>query len=426
MEKIIIKNFLLFKDIEMPIKKFNLLIGEQASGKSLLAKLVYFFRGIGRKILVSCSEGLAYEDFVSTLSNDFVELFPVTYWNEKKSFCISYYYDSEEICITIKSDRRKTIKHSFIFSNELMELYNQCLKINSDYREEFLKLESDDDDKFGLDSFAVKIDIRRKISKKMEVYPKLVDSVEFIPSSRSFFSVLEKNSFSLLTGNKLSIDPFMKNFGVTFQNMKNYYKNFFYRNGEVDSDNVIKNYFQDVLKGEYQEIDGEDWLVGKNYKVSFSRASSGQQEAFPLMLILSVMGGVKRSLSLDLLFIEEPEAHLFPNAQSKVISVLLLLSHKFDTNFFITTHSPYVLSALNNSIYANELIRKEKMITEEFIKLSEGSYPINFEDISAFAIENGRLVDIKDNEYKMIGGDILDNVSNEFGRVMDQLMELDD
>lgn len=425
MEKIIIKDFLLFKDIEMPINRFNLLIGEQASGKSLLAKLVYFFRGIGRKILTSCSEGLAYDDFVNNLSNDFVELFPVTYWNDKKGFCINYYYDNEEVCITIKSDRRKIIKHTFIFSNELLELYNECLKINFDYREDFLKLESENDDKFGIDSFAVKIDIRRKISKEMEKYPKLIDTVEFIPSSRSFFSVLEKNSFSLLTGNKLSIDPFMKNFGVTFQNMKNFYKSFVHRNSEVDSENMIRDYFYDILKGEYQEIDGEDWLVGKNYKVSFSRASSGQQEAFPLMLILSVMGGIKRRLALDLLFIEEPEAHLFPNAQSKVISVLLLLANKFDTNFFITTHSPYVLSALNNSVYANELMKRKKISVEEFINLSNGSYPIDFEDISAFAIEDGKLVDIKDNEYKMIGGDILDSISNEFGQVMDQLMELD-
>ncbi len=37
MEKIIIKNFLIFDDVEMEIKRLNILIGEQASG-------VYFIR----------------------------------------------------------------------------------------------------------------------------------------------------------------------------------------------------------------------------------------------------------------------------------------------------------------------------------------------------------------------------------------------
>ena len=44
MEKIIVKNFLILENIEMPINKFNLVIGEQASGKSLLSKLVYYFK----------------------------------------------------------------------------------------------------------------------------------------------------------------------------------------------------------------------------------------------------------------------------------------------------------------------------------------------------------------------------------------------
>ena len=48
-------------------------------------------------------------------------------------------------------------------------------------------------------------------------------------------------------------------------------------------------------------------------------------------------------------FIEEPEAHLFPEAQCEVMNLISLLSHNFDSQFFITTHSPYLLTILNNS-----------------------------------------------------------------------------
>ena len=42
MQKIVIKNFGPIEDAEIDIKKILVLIGEQASGKSTIAKLIYF------------------------------------------------------------------------------------------------------------------------------------------------------------------------------------------------------------------------------------------------------------------------------------------------------------------------------------------------------------------------------------------------
>ena len=44
MEKIEIKNFVGIKDITLEIKQINILIGPQASGKSIIAKLLYYFK----------------------------------------------------------------------------------------------------------------------------------------------------------------------------------------------------------------------------------------------------------------------------------------------------------------------------------------------------------------------------------------------
>lgn len=409
----------------MEIKRFNILIGEQASGKSLLAKLVYFFRNIGRKMFESTSEGENYEEFILALNDNFLDYFPSNCWDENKKFIIEYYY-SDDISIILKSDKRKSCKHSITLSKELIQVYNRCLDTYFSYHELIEKYESVESDDIDEKFFDIKMDVSGKIYNIIKSNENFLESNGFVPSSRSFFSVLEKNSFSLLVGNRLNIDPFMKSFGSTFQHIKNFYKRNVYRDGSFNSENIIKKYFYDILKGYYQEIDGEDWLIGENYKVNFSRASSGQQEAFPLMLILATMAGIKNRVSFDLLFIEEPEAHLFPSAQSQVVSALLALTNKFDTNFFITTHSPYIISALNNSIYANELIKRKKLTTEKYLKMSNGAYPIDYDDISAFSLKKGNLIDIKDYEYKMIGGEILDSVSNDFGQVMDQLMEIDD
>jgi predicted ATPase len=49
-ERLIVKNFLCLKDIDMEVKDFLILIGPQAAGKSLCAKLLYFFRTISEEM----------------------------------------------------------------------------------------------------------------------------------------------------------------------------------------------------------------------------------------------------------------------------------------------------------------------------------------------------------------------------------------
>ena len=44
MEKIEIKNFVGIKDITLEVKQINILIGSQASGKSIIAKLLFYFK----------------------------------------------------------------------------------------------------------------------------------------------------------------------------------------------------------------------------------------------------------------------------------------------------------------------------------------------------------------------------------------------
>ena len=57
MQRIIVKNFLGVKEVDIKIGKVLVLIGEQASGKSTLAKLIYFFQTIQEDIF-----NIAYTD----------------------------------------------------------------------------------------------------------------------------------------------------------------------------------------------------------------------------------------------------------------------------------------------------------------------------------------------------------------------------
>jgi predicted ATPase len=87
--------------------------------------------------------------------------------------------------------------------------------------------------------------------------------------------------------------------------------------------------------------------------------SSGQQEALPLTLILKALTEINFIGKGSTCYIEEPEAHLFPFAQRDIVNLISLSFNRsvVPSQFILTTHSPYILTAFNNNIHAGELER---------------------------------------------------------------------
>ena len=71
-----------------------------------------------------------------------------------------------------------------------------------------------------------------------------------------------------------------------------------------------------------------------------------------------------RRNSQELIYIEEPEAHLFPSAQSLLMEYLIgtLNSDYSNRNLILTTHSPYIMSKLNVFIKAGQLAKKRLIL----------------------------------------------------------------
>lgn len=141
-----------------------------------------------------------------------------------------------------------------------------------------------------------------------------------------------------------------------------------------------------------------------------------------MLLTLSVWPRLSEN---RLCFIEEPEAHLFPVAQSDVVSFLSLLYSDFKTRFFITTHSPYILSAFNNLIMAHDVISAGGYSKEQLKAANGVSSPIRFEDVSAYAMSEGTLESIVDETYRLIGSDLIDSISAKFDNVMDDMLSVE-
>lgn len=427
MEKIVIKDFLIFKDIEMPINKFNILIGPQASGKSLLAKLVYFFKNISNLMKSGFENERSFEGFLDKIEYEFLDFFPSQYWNKETKFSIKYSFQNVEVIV--RSDFRRKQNIAITFSENITDFYYDCLESIVKHKEDLLLEQGLNDEAEYLSNH--KLVINHSINKKIldSDFSDFFEKSIFIPSSRSFFSALNKNIWTLTDQDIIDVDPFVSRFGRAYEQAKMFYNILQDKDGRIhkdffQEDDSSLSYFKKIIKGDYLKIDDKDWIHGKDYKVNLSRASSGQQESLPMLMVLMINANHKLG-NMKSFFIEEPEAHLFPDAQNEVMSLLLNLYDKQQVGFFITTHSPYLIASLNNSIYANELIKKGKLAADDFVKLSEGSNPIDLDHISAFAVEDGSIANIIDYDYMMIGGYTLDNVSNSFEKVMDRLMELD-
>jgi predicted ATPase len=98
MQKIIINNFGAVKSAEIDIKKVLILIGEQASGKSTIAKLIYFFRSLRDDLaiqIINKKENFDEQsDFLKPLCEKFYNLFGSTY--QLPPFEITFYYSIDE------------------------------------------------------------------------------------------------------------------------------------------------------------------------------------------------------------------------------------------------------------------------------------------------------------------------------------------
>ncbi|OQX72030.1 MAG: hypothetical protein B6D62_00280 [Candidatus Cloacimonas sp. 4484_275] len=426
MEKLIVKNFLVLKDIELEVNKINILIGEQAEGKSLIAKLVYFFEKTKEEFVFSIFIGWSLQALIKTQTKMFYDIFP-SYILEKDLFALEYGTEDWKIFVFSEKLKSNKIKLRIKFSENIHKRYN-LLKIKYNKSKE-LRSKEEAYNKFSTIKHAVK--------------EKLFDVGEpiFIPAGRSFFANLQKRIFNFIK-NDIALDFFIKEFGSNYEKQKGKFE------AGIISQN-IKRSIDKIVKGEYKLIKGEyeDYIFTNEKLIRLENTSSGQQEILPMLIVIATEVFDTGNLFINsFYFIEEPETHLYPSTQKKVVEFICSIfnspkkeiensNNDKKNSFFITTHSPYILSSFNNLIQADNAYKS--IITssslnenkEELLKKLYKTVPrkkhISFEDISAYYLKNGKLKDIKNYENRLIDVNAIDDVSDEIGSEFDNLLNLE-
>jgi hypothetical protein len=156
---------------------------------------------------------------------------------------------------------------------------------------------------------------------------------------------------------------------------------------------------------------GENLLFTDGKKVTLELLSSGQREALPLALVFAyIISSRRQAGEFTNIYVEEPEAHLFPDAQEEISRLISFLSHNADRQaaFAITTHSPYILAAFNNLIKAGNIVQQKPALKNAVCTIIPESMHINVERFSAYALKDGRAEDIIDGETSLISAAAID------------------
>ncbi|MBD5559446.1 MAG: ATP-binding protein [Clostridia bacterium] len=112
-----------------------------------------------------------------------------------------------------------------------------------------------------------------------------------------------------------------------------------------------------ILRGSYWYADGEERLVTDDTQcVRINNASSGQQESVWVLNLLFYYLVRNRPV---LFIIEEPESPLSPESQKR-IAELMALVHSQGHSFVATTHSAYVLETLNKCLHTATVENADK------------------------------------------------------------------
>ena len=137
-----------------------------------------------------------------------------------------------------------------------------------------------------------------------------------------------------------------------------------------EADELINSLLFEIFQGKITIEKDKFYYEFDKQKIPLQAAASSIKELAPLNLIFS-----RSQLNITSILLEEPEAHLHPNLQRKIATLLAYFINKGGL-LQVTTHSDYFLNQINNLIklfFIKENIKEEfsefiKQLTEYGIK----------------------------------------------------------
>jgi hypothetical protein len=356
-------------------------MGPQSSGKSTIAKIISYCQWVEKRFIL---DGEYRYDF----SEQFIEFHRLSKVYFSKNSLIDYRSDAVHISYKGSSNTQTIEKLNDESNTVFYNSKNIYIPAERNFVSaipnlgKYKRVNNDNIMNFLYDWYEVK-----KRYSKSNKYPILNLGVSYyhMQENDEDILVLKENNKELLLNNASSglqsILPLLLLFDFLTKELFNEKAI-----GSVDEkeeiEKLVKFYVNDFMK----KMDNEQ----KQYE--FLKNIEIKKSPFDTLELEQLVKNIEARISYyySSIIIEEPEQNLFPNTQKDLVYFMLKLINdkKRDHKLLITTHSPYVLYAINNCIMG--YLVKEKMPKNERKILESTKASINPEQISIWEIEENK------------------------------------
>ena len=395
MQHLIIRNIGPIEAVELELNKINIFMGPQSSGKSTIAKIISYCLWIEKNVCLLRK----YKDIEDNFKLRLEEFHHLDDYINQDSYIR---YESDYVCITYKPkeyisciiEEKERIK-SFDYKRAKVIYIPAERNLIAVPGWTSFNLPNDNLKSYTIDwGFT-----RRLFTKESPLQIKHLDVNYYFDDKNTKDFIQNDGVETLLTSSSSGIQTSTPLY--LLQKVFCQYNKELAKNNSFEDASTLETVFQffrlrttvreDVTPPESEYF----WYKGK-----YCIVKPGMKDK--VIKVLDNYTEIQRVQSV----IEEPELNLFPETQQKLIYELISDATNSENQITITTHSPYILFALNNCILGG-LVRNN--IPEEDRPTFE-SYPswIDPKLVSVYEIQDRTIRRIQDEE-----GIIKDNYQNQ-------------
>ena len=392
------------KEVRLELKKVNVFMGQQSSGKSTIAKIISFCNWVEKDIAIHQSFDKYIED-----KNYFIGR--LEYFHNMKGYFSKeseIYFESKTIKIHYKKDNFNVSwinqfsynrsKISYLPSERSISILPEIDKVElpNNYLKSFLFDWLNARKAYSNENHLSLIDLG------VEYYYSESNKENHVRNNNELYDILLSNASSGVQ----SITPLIVMVDHLINNIYTEEQGQSYEIDEVKA-NVTQILISELV---VKPIYGENITEKEQRKKIIEELNKKISEKDEVVLkhfnnYKEVRSGLFRTHSTKLI-IEEPEQNLFPSTQKSLIySLLESVNKRPNHQLTLTTHSPYVLYALNNCIMAS--LVEEKLPKNEKDSLKCLDSKISPDLIAIYEINNGTIKTIQQKDG-LIGENFFD------------------
>lgn len=396
-EKLIVKNFGPIKNAELDLKKVTVFIGPQGSGKSTLAKLVAICKEEEKPSFLMDKRPISFR---------VIDYGIESYKNKDTSFR----YSSKFYNISYSRTIYKKQPISSIITDVEFEI--------AQIREKRKQLQNIENSL----SFNSEVALQLEYLKILKPH-NFTDSI-YIPTERFLLPAISASLYGFIN-NEINLPKTLTEFGNKYANASI---------GDAKEDirfrkaGSLKTKYIELFDLHFHQKDGQSFLIdtNNNYEINLKDSASGMQSSIPLILVIRH----EYRKGNTHFIVEEPELNLFPTTQKQLVGYLADKCSQNDNELLMTTHSPYILSSLNNLLFAYQVANKYPEMAKEVATIIPREQWINPDDFEAYYVgenengEKGGIRSIFNKKTGLIGENELDAISEDLGGEFDALMNI--